>query len=123
MSELEKFVQDYERALETQQWNKVESLIHKDACITFSNGKILNGISAIEVAYKHNFSIIKNEKFSILNLNWLKISEQFAIYTFEFHWQGLINGNTVEGNGLGTTTIIKENGNWQIIAEHLGKAS
>jgi len=41
-----------------------------------------------------------------------------CIYTFG--WQGMINGKPVSGSGRGTTMIVKENGKWSLLTEHLG---
>lgn len=34
----EKFIEKYEAALATQDWQQVAPLLHPDACITFSSG-------------------------------------------------------------------------------------
>lgn len=117
---VEDFISAYEKALATQDWNNVQSLIHQDACVTFSNGMVHKGKAAIKTTYEHNFSIIKSEVYSITNIHWVKKTREMAVYLFDFKWSGIINGEKASGAGRGTTTLVNENGNWQLIAEHLG---
>ena len=114
------FITAYEKALATQQWNEVEPLIHDKACVTFSNGTVHNGKDAIKQAYEKNFSLIKNEEYSMDNVHWIYTNSNTAVYVYEFVWQGLINGQPAEGKGRGTATIIFAEGKWQLIAEQLG---
>lgn len=114
------FIKSYEKALASQVWQNVAPLIHPNACVTFSNGKVLNGKQAIEEGYTHNFQIIKNEQFTIANVQWLQIENNFAVYIFSFHWEGIIAGEKVKGAGRGTTTLVFEAGTWLLLAEHLG---
>lgn len=117
---VEQFVKDYERALATQDWAVVEPLVHHDACVTFSNGTVHVGKQAVKAAYLRNFSLIKNETYTVFNLRWILKSEQIAVYLFDFSWKGLIDGNPAEGSGRGTTVISRQTGVWQLLAEHLG---
>lgn len=116
----EQFIMTYEFALASQQWKNVEPLIHANACVTFSTGKVNKGIVAIKQAYEKNFSSIKNEKYSVTNVHWVTKTNETAVYLFHFHWQGMINGVPAEGSGKGTATLVFEDGQWKLIAEHLG---
>jgi hypothetical protein len=53
----EDFIHAYKRALATQDWNRVEPLIHADACVTFSDGTVHRGKVAVQKAFEHNFSL------------------------------------------------------------------
>lgn len=117
----EDFITQYEIALRTQDWKNVSPLIHDDACVTFSSGALHKGKSAIQTAFEYNFSIIKSEHYSIENVHWLKKGESTAVYLFEFFWKGIINGNLVEGNGIGTSVLVCENEHWLLLTENLSK--
>jgi len=118
---VEDFIKDYERALATQDWENVKSLIHKDASVTFSNGAVHAGKAAVKIAFERNFSLIKSEKYRIENVRWLWKSETTAVYLFDFYWKGIINNQSVEGNGIGTSVLVLEEGKWILLTEHLGK--
>ncbi|MCX6199561.1 MAG: nuclear transport factor 2 family protein [Bacteroidetes bacterium] len=116
----EQFITAYELALASQQWKNVEPLMHANACVTFSTGTVHKGIEAIKQAYEKNFSHIKNERYSVTNVHWVTQNNETAVYLFNFHWQGIINGEQAAGSGKGTAVIIFEDEKWKLIAEHLG---
>lgn len=113
----------YKAALTTQQWASVDSLIHTDAVVTFSNGAMHKGIAAIKAAYERNFALIKNEDYQMTNLHWVLQSETTAVYVFDFSWRGIVNGEQASGAGKGTAVIVLADGQWKLIAEHLSKAA
>jgi len=116
----EEFIHAYENALATQNWNQVEPLVHADACVTFSNGKVHKGKAEVQKAFEKNFSLIKDEKYSIANVHWVMKNSETAVYLFEFSWSGIINEKPASGSGRGTCVLIKEAGKWQLLIEHLG---
>lgn len=115
------FIAAYAAALASQNWQMVAPLVHKDASVTFSSGSVNRGIIAIQQAYERNFALIKNEQYTISDVQWLHNGEDIAVYTFVFTWQGIINGEKAGGSGHGTAVIKQCNNGWQLLAEHLGK--
>jgi len=118
--ELEEFIRAYEAALATQDWRQVEPLVHADACVTFSNGTVHKGKAEVQKAFEKNFSLIRDETYSISNVHWVMKKPETAVYLFEFSWSGLINGQPAKGSGRGTCVLINEGGEWQLLIEHLG---
>jgi len=118
--EPEEFILAYERALATQDWTQVEPLIHNDACVTFSNGTVHKGKDEVRRAFESNFSIIKDEQYSLTNEHWIQRGAETAVYLFEFRWSGYIDGKPAKGAGRGTSVLIREADRWQLLVEHLG---
>ena len=116
----DEFILEYERALGSQKWLAVEPLIHEEACVTFSTGAVHKGKQAVRAAYEKNFAAIRGERYGISNVRWAVRGSEFAVYLFDFEWSGLIDGKEAAGAGRGTTALIREEGNWKLIAEHLG---
>ena len=114
------FVEQYESALATQQWDAVSPLIHERASVVFSNGSVHKGKDAIRIAYERNFDAIKNEHYQVTNVHWLLDSADTAVYMFDFSWTGIIDGEEASGGGRGTAVLLLEDGRWQLLAEHLG---
>ncbi|MBJ7556167.1 nuclear transport factor 2 family protein [Marinomonas spartinae] len=112
-------LKSYELALASQDWCLVEPLMHKNVCVTFSNGTF-KGIEEVRTVFEENFSSIKDEQYSISKAHWAHISETEAVCLYCFSWKGIIEGEHCSGSGRGTTVLINENGCWQIITEHLG---
>lgn len=120
----EEFIRAYESALASQDWGQVEPLVHAEACVTFSNGTVHKGKAEVRKAFEHNFSLIKDETYSMRDVHWVLKNDLTAVYLFEFNWSGIINGKPVKGAGRGTSVLIKEGGAWRLLVEHLGpKAS
>ena len=57
-----------------------------------------------------------NRKF---NVNWLYIHDTSATCTYIYHYEGYKQGHLVKGSGRATNVFVKEEGNWQLIHEHL----
>jgi len=115
------FIKDYQNALATQDWKNVQALIHKNASVTFSNGAVHEGKAAVKIAFERNFELIKNEAYRVENVRWLLKSELTAVYLFDFYWKGIVNNQSVEGSGIGTSVLIREAEKWMLLTEHLGK--
>jgi len=119
----EDFIQTYELALASQDWRQVEPLVHREACVTFSNGTVHKGKAAVQKAFEHNFSQIQDEKYSMSNVHWVMKTAETAIYLFEFNWSGIIDGKAAQGAGRGTSVLVNTDGKWQLLIEHLGPKS
>lgn len=113
------FLQKYESALATQDWAQVEPLMHPDVSVTFSSGTY-RGKSAVEPAFKKNFALIKDERYSISDVHWVSKDISYAVCMYNFQWSGLIDGKPASGRGRGTAVLKNENGSWLLLAEHLG---
>jgi len=116
----EDFSHAYEQALASQDWVRVEPLIHAEACVTFSNGTVYKGKREVQKAFEHNFSLILDENYSMTNVHWVLKNAETAVYLFEFHWSGIINGKPAQGAGRGTSVLIRQGDIWQLLIEHLG---
>lgn len=115
------FITAYAAALASQSWQQVAPLIDDDAVVTFSTGSVHRGIAAIQQAYQRNFALIQNEEYKMSDIHWLHQGDDIAVYTFNFSWQGIINGKRVSGSGHGTAVIKRYKDTWKLLAEQLGK--
>ena len=90
VEEVEKFMKEYERASNSHDFDKVRNLMFKDAIYWFSDGSHV-GIDEIEKAFVKTFNKIKNENYTIKNVNWIVLEEGSAVCTYNFHWKGQVN--------------------------------
>ena len=116
----EDFIKAYEQALATQDWGNVEPLVYNDACVAFSNGSVYKGKDEVGKVFTRNFSIIRDEVYSISNVHWVHKDDNTAVYLFDFQWSGIINDKQASGSGRGTSVLIKVSDKWQLLVEHLG---
>ena len=113
------FIKKYEQALATQQWHKVAPLIHEQACVTFTTGTY-KGKAEVQKVFEHNFAAIQDEQYHLSNLHWAFVDEHTAVCLYQFHWQGLINGQPASGAGRGTSVLVQQDNQWLLVSEHLG---
>lgn len=109
----------YEEALSSQKWSSVAPLMHKDVCVTFTNGTF-KGINEVQAVFDKNFALIQDEKYAIDNIHWAHTSENNAVCLYEFRWEGIIEGEHCSGGGRATSVLIFSDNKWKIITEHLG---
>ena len=117
----EDFIKEYEQALKSQDWRQVDPLFHEKACVTFSSGTLHEGKPQVKVAFKKNFAAIKSEEYQMSNVRWILKKESMAAYLFDYHWEGIINGKRMKGNGIGSSVLIRENERWILLTENLYK--
>lgn len=115
------FVRSYEAALAAQRWSAVDPLMHDDVCVTFSTGAVHKGKAAVRRAFEENFASIEDEQYAISNVHWALRSEALAVYLFDFRWSGRIHGQPAQGSGCGTSVLVRVDGCWKLLAEHLGR--
>lgn len=119
-AELSAFVKKYEEATNSHNFNNVRPLIAPEAVYFFSNEN-LYGIAEIEKAFTDTFNTIRDEVYSIRDVKWLAVSETAAVCVYNFHWVGTVDGKRKERSGRGTNALIKRDGEWLMVHEHLSK--
>lgn len=113
------FIRNYEQALASQDWKRVEPLMHKDIEVIFSDGSKHIGIKNVQKAFEQNFALIKDEQYRISNIMWLKNEAHEAVFSFDFFWSGMINGETCQGGGKGISTLAHVESKWLLLRENL----
>lgn len=83
----EEFIKAYGAALASQDWKNVAPLVAEAVSVTFSDGSVHIGKVNVQAAFEKNFSIIKNEEYSIYNVRWLSREENFAVYFLSLNGQ------------------------------------
>jgi ketosteroid isomerase-like protein len=86
----------------------------------FSSGTYI-GLDQTRKAFEKTWGVIKEEVYSISDVEWIAESDSAAVCTYTFHWKGLIQDRPSEGKGRGTSCLRKEEGGWKIIHEHLSQ--
>jgi ketosteroid isomerase-like protein len=118
--ELSQFLKDYEELANKCNFDALTPFIDNDALYWFSDGSH-KGINEIRTAFESTWNHIKNEKYTLDKVEWLVLTENEAVCTYNFHSDGLINGQRFTYSGRGTNVFKKKNGTWKIVHEHLSK--
>jgi ketosteroid isomerase-like protein len=111
-------LKEYELNINKHDFDLVEPLLSAECKFWFSSGTY-EGLDQTRKAFEKTWGMIKDEAYSISEQNWIAESDQAAVCTYHFHWQGLIEGKPCEGKGRGTSCFRKDVNGWKIIHEHL----
>ncbi len=111
-------LEKYKVEINKHDFDSLEPLISKDCKFWFSSGTYV-GLEQTRSAFEKTWGLIKEEVYSLTEIDWIAESDLVAVCTYTFHWKGLIDGKPGEGKGRGTTCCRKEAGGWKITHEHL----
>jgi len=109
----------YVQALNTHSWDRIAPHVAADAVFIFTENTFI-GHAAAKAAFEKTFKLIENEVFSLHDIVWTVVMDDFATCHYEFRWKGLISGQEASGGGRGTSILRKVDGRWLIAHEHLG---
>lgn len=120
LDELNNFLKNYEVQANYHKWENIAPLIAESAVYWFSDGSYV-GIDNIKEAFIRTFNKIQDEKYSINDIEWIAVSDNFAVCIYNFYWIGTVDGKRTEGRGRGTNVVVKSDGKWKMLHEHLSK--
>ncbi|WP_088070303.1 YybH family protein [Gottfriedia luciferensis] len=116
-------LQQYIAATNTHDFNEVKRFIHENAIYWFSD-QSCNSIQEIQHYFENAWDVIKEEIYSATNIIWLTTGQSSASCTYQFQYEGYLNGKFVRGHGRATNVFVKnEQGHWKVIHEHLSSPS
>lgn len=117
-AELTAFLRRYEQANNSHEIDRVVPLIAEDAVYWFSDGSY-RGLDEITGAIERTFDAIHDEKYEIKDLEWVVLVPDHAVCRYRFFWTGVVDGQPQSGEGRGTNVIVKRDGAWKMLHEHL----
>ncbi|MFJ9244588.1 YybH family protein [Streptomyces sp. NPDC101776] len=117
-SELASFMGEYERANNSHDIERVVQFIADDATYWFSDGSY-RGIEEIRSAIEKTFATILDEVYEIRDVEWPVLGADFAVCRYRFSWTGVIDGESRSGRGRGTNVVVRRDGGWRMLHEHL----
>lgn len=116
----EEFIAAYAAATETAQWESVAPLIHEDCVVVFSSGTF-KGKAEVEKAFRRTFDLIQDETYKVTDIHWIQRENHTTVFTYNFAWTGIINGESASGGGRGSSVLTWSDGvGWKLLCEHLG---
>lgn len=118
--ELTSFMHRYEQATNRHDFGELVPLIAEDATYWFTEGSY-HGTAEIREAVERTFATILDEVYRIDELEWVAITDGFAVCRYRFCWTGLVDGKPASGQGRGTNVVTKQNGAWKMLHEHLSR--
>jgi ketosteroid isomerase-like protein len=114
-----KCLEQYIKATNTHNFENVKSILHPNVVYWFSD-KSCTTINEIQSYFENAWEVIKEEVYSVSNVQWLVSEEKTATCIYTYHYEGYYDGKFVSGSGRATNVFIKEDQNeWKLIHEHL----
>lgn len=108
----------YQTEINKHDFDLIEPLVSKKCQFWFSTGTYI-GIEQSRQAFEKTWALIKEEVYTMTDLNWVAQSDRAAVCTYTYHWKGFVEGKLVEGKGRGTSCLRREDEGWKIVHEHL----
>lgn len=111
-------LEKYKVEINKHNFDVLEPMISKDCKFWFSSGTFV-GLQQVRQAFEKTWDMIKEEVYTLTDLEWIAESDQAAVCIYTFHWKGVVDGQLLEGGGRGTSCFRKEVEGWKIVHEHL----
>ena len=108
----------YSELINKHDFSLLLPLLSGDCKFWFSSGTYV-GLNETQKAFDKTWALIKEEDYTLSDIEWIAESDAAAVCTYTYHWKGYIDGNLREGNGRGTSCFRKEGSDWKIVHEHL----
>lgn len=112
------FIRAYEQATNSHDIAQLTPLIASDAVYWFTDGSH-RGRDAVLAAISQTFATIRDEVYQINELELIATDSNQAVCRYHFAWTGIVDGQPRSGSGRGTNVLIKNDGAWQMLHEHL----
>ncbi|WML50061.1 nuclear transport factor 2 family protein [Neobacillus sp. PS3-34] len=115
---VQKALEGYIQATNTHVFENVSKFVAPEAVYWFTKKECI-GLKEIEEYFINSWNLIKDEVYSISNVNWISMDEKSATCLYTYHWEGYYNGDLIKGFGNATNVFIIINNEWKLIHEHL----
>ncbi|MFT4414614.1 YybH family protein [Fredinandcohnia humi] len=115
---ISEFLEGYIRATNSHDFSNVASFVATDAIYWFTKNEYKN-IESIQAYFENTWNLIKDEVYSISDVEWIVNEEHSAVCLYTYHWEGYYEGKLVSGKGKATNVMKKVNNEWKLIHEHL----
>lgn len=117
-AELASFMGEYERANNSHDISRVVPFIAEEATYWFSDGSFRR-VEEILNAIERTFATILDEVYEVRDLEWPVATVDVTVCRYRFAWTGVVGGKPRSGQGRGTNVIVRRDGGWKILHEHL----
>ena len=117
------FLNRFEELAEKEDFDLVARMVHEDAIFRFNDGDFV-GRQAVRGAFEKTWRSgggAKKERFFLTDIQVLSVDERSATATYTWNWQGSMDGQSFRLQGRGTRVLVVEDGQLQIIHEHLSR--
>jgi SnoaL-like domain len=115
------FLNRFEEIAEKENFDLIQHMIHDNAFFRFNDGDFVEK-QAIRGVFEKTWkgsANVKKERFYLTDIQVLTVDAKSATATYTYNWEGSMDGRSFRIQGRGTRVLVVENGQLQIIHEHL----
>ena len=115
------FLNRFEELAEKEDFDLIQNMVHDNAFFRFNDGDFV-GKQAVRGAFEKTWkgsANVKKERFYLTDIQVLTVDGKSATATYTYNWEGSMDGRSFRVQGRGTRVLVLENGQLQIIHEHL----
>ena len=115
------FLNRFEELAEKEDFDLIQNMVHDNAFFRFNDGDFV-GKQAVRGAFEKTWkgsANVKKERFYLTDIQVLTVDGNSATATYTYNWEGSMDGRSFRVQGRGTRVLVLENGQLQIIHEHL----
>ena len=115
------FLNRFETAQNTEDFDKVTPLLHPNPLFRFNDGDF-RGLEAARGAFENTWAHdVEDERYFLSDIEVIHADNSFATATFLFHWSGVTENGPFEVVGRGTSVIVRHEGELRLLVEHLSR--
>ncbi len=117
------FLNRFEELAEKEDFNLIRDMIDEQAVFRFNDGDFV-GRQAIQAVFEKTWRgdpSVKKVRFYLSDIVVLTTDHSTATATYTYNWEGSQAGREFKIRGRGTRVLLRENGQFRIIHEHLSR--
>lgn len=115
------FLQRFERAQGTEDFDAVRPLLHPDVLFRFNDGDY-RGLEAARGAFESTWALdVEDERYYLSDIEVLHRDGHSATATFRFHWSGVGDQGPFHIVGRGTCVLVRHDAELRLLVEHLSR--
>ena len=117
------FLTRFEEIAEKENFDLLQDMIQDNAFFRFNDGDF-SGKQAIRAVFEKMWkgsANVKKERFYLTDIQVLTVDSKSATATYTYNWEGSMDGKLLHIQGRGTRVLVVQNGQVQIVHEHLSR--
>ena len=117
------FLNHFEEVALKEDFDLLEDMIDERAFFRFNDGDF-RGRAAIRAVFEKTWRgdpSVKKVRFYLSDIVVLSTDQASACATYTYHWEGSQGGAAFTIQGRGTRLLVRENGRFRIVHEHLSR--
>lgn len=117
------FLNHFEDVAMKEDFNLLRDMIDERAYFRFNDGDFV-GRQAIQAAFEKSWRAdptVRKARFYLSDIVVLATDSSSATATYTYNWEGSQGGREFRIQGRGTRVLLRENGKFRIIHEHLSR--